>query len=204
MAETGFFNVIFRNIGHKLKMLAKIIFVIGILASIIIGIVMFIMAGTASKAFLVGGMLSSVYITIGFVVIIFGTLISIISSFCFYGLGEAADINTHSINKEVISQKHNNEKVSGLSAKKEINNNIEKVSNNYSVDFEEENESDYIANLNQMLLNGQISKEEFERIYGSVSDKADNLPEHRICPYCNSELRENAEFCTKCGQKLEF
>lgn len=66
----------FENIGRKIKTLAKVICLIGIIISLINGIVIFIARPGA------------VGIAVGFVVIIVGCLGSWIGSFFTYGFGE--------------------------------------------------------------------------------------------------------------------
>ena len=71
----------FDNIGGKIEGLAKVICWIGIIASVIGGIVMFVAAGEMRYG---GG----TYVALGFVVIIVGSLGSWIGSFFMYGFGE--------------------------------------------------------------------------------------------------------------------
>ena len=68
----------FDNIGSKIKALAKVVCWIGIIGSIIAGIVMIATMGTA-------GILS------GFLTIILGALLSWVSSFVLYGFGEMVE-----------------------------------------------------------------------------------------------------------------
>lgn len=66
------------NIGEKIKALAKVIAWVGIIGSIISGIVLF-------KISSIGG---GLYVGLGFAAIIGGSLISWISSWFMYGFGE--------------------------------------------------------------------------------------------------------------------
>lgn len=68
----------FDNIGAKIKMLAKVLCWIGIVASVISGIA--IMAGTGSNGVLPG-----------LLTIVLGTLFSWIGSFVLYGFGEMVE-----------------------------------------------------------------------------------------------------------------
>lgn len=92
MTETGeFLGNTFQFIGGKLKSLAKFILVAGILASVILGIVMFANAGNASENYILGDSLSGFYTTLGFIILIGGTIMSIICSFVLYAFGALAE-----------------------------------------------------------------------------------------------------------------
>jgi len=69
------------NIGGKIKGFAKFIAWLGIIASIIGGIVLFVIGGNMRYG-------SGAYVGLGFLVIIGGSLISWISSWFWYGFGE--------------------------------------------------------------------------------------------------------------------
>ena len=93
----------FNNIGRKIKMLAKVLCWFGIIASVISGIVM-VFTGVAVNSTVVRGYgatadeLSGTAAVIGgIVMMIVGSLVSWIGSFCMYGFGqlvENSDIRT--------------------------------------------------------------------------------------------------------------
>lgn len=96
---------IFERIGRKNKTAAMLILVVGILASVIISIILFVKAGevkdysyydftsTTSK-------LSGTLTVCGFVVLIGGSISSVLYAFLFYGIGTIVDavVNTESSN----------------------------------------------------------------------------------------------------------
>ena len=75
----------FDNIGGKIKGLANTLCWIGIIASIIGGIGMFVAAANTSWQY------QSTYITMGVVIITVGSLVSWVGSFMLYGFGELID-----------------------------------------------------------------------------------------------------------------
>jgi len=91
----------FKNIGKKIKVLAKVLCWIGIVCSIIIGLLV-IIAGLAGgvtadvgdSSVAVSGVVA---VIIGIFIIIFGVLCSWIGSFTTYGFGEIVD-NVKKIN----------------------------------------------------------------------------------------------------------
>lgn len=76
----------FDNIGRKIRMLAKVLMWIGIIAFAIYGIVMF----TEEK------------VLAGFLIIVIGALYSWVSSFVLYGFGQLVE------NSDIEAEKNNN------------------------------------------------------------------------------------------------
>ena len=87
----------FDNIGSKIKGLAKVLCWVGIIASIICGIMMFVAAAEASWQY------ESTYITLGIVIIIVGSLGSWVGSFVLYGFGELIN-HANSIDHKLAAQ----------------------------------------------------------------------------------------------------
>ena len=91
----------FKNIGKKIKVLAKVLCWIGIVCSVITGLIV-IIAGLAGgvtadvgdTSVAVGGVVA---VIVGIFIIVFGVLISWIGSFTTYGFGEIVD-NVKKIN----------------------------------------------------------------------------------------------------------
>ena len=89
----------FKNIGKKIKVLAKVLCWIGIICSILIGLAIILLSftetvdvpGTEVSVSGVGGLIA------GIVFIVLGVLISWIGSFTTYGFGELID-NVKKIN----------------------------------------------------------------------------------------------------------
>ena len=77
----------FSNIGSKIKKLASILCWVGIIASVIGGIVCFVIAGQLGSY---GGGMMVLY---GFLAIIVGSLLAWIGSFFTYGFGELIETN---------------------------------------------------------------------------------------------------------------
>lgn len=87
----------FDNIGSKIKGLAKVLCWVGIIASIICGIMMFVAAAEASWQY------ESTYITLGIVIIVVGPLGSWVGSFVLYGFGELIN-HANSIDHKLAAQ----------------------------------------------------------------------------------------------------
>ena len=86
----------FNNIGHKIKGLAKFICWLGIILSVILGVILILSAST-SRSFSIDGYSERVTISAGgsivagILVIVFGSLFSWIGSFFMYGFGELVE-----------------------------------------------------------------------------------------------------------------
>ena len=95
----------FNNIGRKIKTLAKVLCWLGIIASVISGIVMVLTGVAFNRASVVRGYSATVdselggaaAVVGGIVMMVVGSLVSWIGSFCMYGFGqlvENSDIRT--------------------------------------------------------------------------------------------------------------
>ena len=82
----------FDNIGGKIKTLAKVICVLGIIASVILAIVMFVAAEEGPYS------TEGTYTTLGVIFLIGGPLMSRIGSFFTYGFGELIEKTTEIAN----------------------------------------------------------------------------------------------------------
>lgn len=95
----------FKNIGKKIKIFAKVICWIGIILSLLAGII-FIVAGVSGETIQakVNGTTqyidSSVLIVVGIIFVILGPIFSWIGSFMVYGFGEIVD-NTQAIKNKI-------------------------------------------------------------------------------------------------------
>ena len=78
----------FNNIGGKIKGLAKVICWLGIILSVIIGIVLIIGATNRNGYYRYTDTTTIIY---GIIVIVVGSLLSWIGSFVLYGFGELVD-----------------------------------------------------------------------------------------------------------------
>ncbi len=76
----------FDNIGQKIKILAKVLCLIGIIVSIIAAIIMFSFVDTSSMA-----SKDSIYMGIGLAFLLIGSLLAWGSSLFMYGFGELID-----------------------------------------------------------------------------------------------------------------
>lgn len=92
----------YKNIGRKIKILARIICGIGIAGSIFIGLMLILKGGRALSSFggSVGGIGEAYAIIAGILVMFFGSLLSWIGSFAAYGYGELIE-NTALIAKRM-------------------------------------------------------------------------------------------------------
>ena len=122
----------FDNIGKKIKTLAATIALVGIIVSIITGVI--ILGIGADMGFGVGG---EGLVGLGIMIIIIGSLISWVSSFVLYGFGELIEKTT------------------------EIAQNTVKKGSTGTLTLKMENEKK-LATLIQWKESGLISEEEFE------------------------------------------
>ena len=99
----------FKNIGKKIKVFAKVICWIGIILSVISGIIL-IVAGVNNNDIrtIINGtvqyMDSTMLIVLGVVVLILGPIVSWIGSFMTYGFGEIVD-NTQAIKNKIAPER---------------------------------------------------------------------------------------------------
>lgn len=125
----------FENIGGKIKKLAIVLTVIGIIASFVVGILMAVAASNLHQSQL-GGIL----------VIILGSILSWISSFVLYGFGQLIE-STCNIEKAVQS--------GGLSTSTDTN------ASSVEPDFKSSDDMEKLEYYKRLLDNGRITKEEF-------------------------------------------
>ena len=83
----------FKNIGGKIKVLAVILCILGMVASVVIGVIMIAGGGFLTNigrygGYAYGSSAGSAAIVVGILIIIFGCLFSWIGSFALYGYGE--------------------------------------------------------------------------------------------------------------------
>lgn len=93
----------YKNIGRKIKILAKIICGIGIAGSVIVGLALILAGSNELGTYLVGSlwnMSGTRMIISGILIMIFGSLLSWIGSFATYGYGELIE-NTALIAKRM-------------------------------------------------------------------------------------------------------
>ncbi len=158
----------FDNIGGKIKVLAQVICCIGIIASVILALIMFI---TASDTY---GSEADTCTFLGFLFLIGGTLGSWISSFFIYGFGEliekASEIaqNTKPTKTETSQQNYfvanNNNKVETTSHKwrcESCGKMISEVPCKYCDYQPKNNEEISEESLADLLMRGLITNDEF-------------------------------------------
>ena len=78
-------NIMFNNIGGKIKGLAKFLCWLGIIACVILGVLLIMSARNGY------GYTDTTTIVYGILVIVFGSILSWIGSFVLYGFGELVD-----------------------------------------------------------------------------------------------------------------
>ena len=76
----------FDNIGKNIKELARVLCWVGVIVNIILGFVIFVKAGDSYYA-------EGLFMSLGFVFLIVGPIISIINGMLIYGFGELIDNN---------------------------------------------------------------------------------------------------------------
>ena len=84
----------FDNIGGKIKLLAKILCWIGIVASVIVAVTMFVSIEDAPYS------QEGTYRGLGFAFLFIGPLVSWVSSFLLYGFGETIDLLQQNVDKQ--------------------------------------------------------------------------------------------------------
>ncbi|MDY4252496.1 SHOCT domain-containing protein [Clostridium sp.] len=93
------FENMFENIGGKIKTLAKILCWVGIILSVLIAMILFIEAKEGSYK------TEDLYMNLGCIYLIFGPLVSWVSSFFIYGFGELIERTTEiSLNTRHLRQ----------------------------------------------------------------------------------------------------
>ncbi|WP_294362340.1 SHOCT domain-containing protein [uncultured Clostridium sp.] len=93
------FENMFENIGGKIKTLAKVLCWVGIILSVLIAMILFIEAKEGSYK------TEDLYMKLGCIYLIFGPLVSWVSSFFIYGFGELIDRTTEiSLNTRHLRQ----------------------------------------------------------------------------------------------------
>ena len=103
------FDNMFDNIGGKIKTLAKVLCWVGIIFSVLIAIILFIEAKEGSYR------TEDLYMKLGCIYLIFGPLISWVSSFFMYGFGELIERTTEvALNTRHLRQATRNNKDNSL------------------------------------------------------------------------------------------
>lgn len=161
----------FENIGGKIKKLASTLTVIGILASILIGFIIIIMGSQSEE-------MGATFAWIGILVMIFGSLMSWLSSFLLYGFGELVESNE--IMKKLI-----------LSKNPEFT----------PKEPEAEPKETWICPMccRKNSIDDILCK------CGYENDKPYDAGSYIICPNCQNhqEKQENNHFCASCGNPLD-
>lgn len=93
------FENMFENIGGKIETLAKVLCWVGIILSVLIAMILFIEAKEGSYK------TEDLYMNLGCIYLIFGPLVSWVSSFFIYGFGELIERTTEiSLNTRHLRQ----------------------------------------------------------------------------------------------------
>ncbi len=140
----------FDRIGSKIKGLASIITVLGIIASVIISIPLFSLTDKTNNG---------VWLLLGLVIMIGGSLLSWVGSLCLYGFGEL-------IERTCIIEER-------LSLHPQMKPNPHKAS--MKLDQSKQTEKRMIINasredLNELFLQGLITNEEYEEAIKHVKE----------------------------------
>ena len=152
----------FDNIGGKIKGLAIIITAIGILGSVVGGIVMFT--------------IDEDLIAIGLVVMIVGPLVSWISSFMLYGFGQLVQ-NSDILTGRITSEKAETSLVSNLLAqmrmyKRDANDGYQDADGEYESGTDAPDIAERLAMLEKLYANGVISQEAYQAKYTEILKEA--------------------------------
>lgn len=92
MTETGkFLENTFKYTGGKIKSMAKFIFVVGILFSVILAIVLFVNSENVTQVYMFGNYLSWVLGILGLITLIGGIIASVLFSFVLYAYGSIVE-----------------------------------------------------------------------------------------------------------------
>lgn len=193
-------NGIYSNVGQKLKILAKIILVFGILLSVTLSIIMFVNSGNASSSYLFGDEMTSFYIILGIIFLFAGSFFSVLFSYMVYAFGAIAE--KYLKEKIIYENRRNIVRINPNYA-----NTKQHIYNDDNYDSQEitsDEISDLIGELNMLLVNGQITMDEFQRRYDEICEKNVSDCVAVKCPNCRADVKEGANFCTKCGTKIDI
>ena len=160
----------FDNIGKKIKTLAKVICGIGIVASIIVAIIMFIISSMSYLQSVLFGWL-------GIIILLLGPLFSWIGCFLLYGFGELID------NSAIIAQQSN-------SSNQNYNKKLEKQ---HKKDTEQRLDS-----IKEQLLDNSISEDDYIDIQCPNCDAELSFARYDLlhnqsltCPCCDKKFNTN-------------
>jgi hypothetical protein len=175
----------FNNIGKKIKKLVKFETIVCCILFIIFAIRLF----TQRMVFL------------GFVVLIFGCLLSWISSFLLYGFGELID-KTAEIAKNTTEIAQNTKMGLRLTA---LENS--KDEENESLEMAEKIKSSVLDEMYEENLEA-MHKENSDKMFKEEVDESylfdpENIPKENECPCCFHEISEFLPTCPYCGHKLK-
>lgn len=210
---SNYINVInrkFSDFSKKIKVVAKIILIVGVLAGIILGIVMFSKSGTSKDTFLIGNASSEFFNWLGFGFLLGLPSLSLVLFFLLYGLGEVLETlkkngegssAVHTVPEKRISKAKVAANEYGLYCSycnNYINNGDHECSRCHSVLVYDDHPQSRIEEDNNPLKTAASS----ENIYTHYS-KSNSGNTERYCPKCGATLKSDSVFCFKCGTKVE-
>ena len=169
----------FDNIGGKIKFLAQISTIIGIIGYLILGL---IICNTDED-----------FILIGVLIIFIGAILSWVSSFLLYGFGELIE-NSSVLVKHIKSQKVNE-------AIPKVKHNFESSFDNTSKDNNKDNNSNKTQAENNYSVEPIVTENNEEIICPICQTKQRN--DRLVCWSCGQKFdKTDTEQCERCGKQV--
>lgn len=140
----------YNEVGEKIKKLAKVLAIIGIMGAVIFGIMLINKGVELSEHSYSSEALGTTYTILGIVVILGGSLVSWLSYLTLYGFGELVD-RAISIDRKLSDNRNNNVFLEQSSSVAEKNDAEKRAPT----------ASEELAQLKSKFNNGEISKKEY-------------------------------------------
>jgi ribosomal protein L40E len=199
--------IMFRNPGGKIKSYAKVLFWIGVVISIIIGVIK-IGSSFVAAAYSYQGSFGTILLGIlgGILTVAIGTLISWLAVLTLYAFGTLVENSDELVrlNGGIPSGDKNAEKIEVPEKMHQTLHNIqtepvvkaapEKPAEEPVEEVKEEASAEVV----------DAPKEETSTVEEkSVEENAETEVNDKVCPNCGEHAEKDAHFCRKCGTKLD-
>ena len=183
----------FENVDDKLHVVGKLVFVLGVIASIVLFII-YLVSGIKAKS---GG---TIGMSIG--ILFGGSIFSYIDGLIIYGIGDAA---CSSYNVTTHLKVQNSSSGYAESEKKQEKN---KIPTRYYT----EKEAIAMVEANKNLLQkGVIAQKEYDERFEEINTHIKNTPRKTInnaprmgkCPHCGENINLSLLYCPKCKNQIQ-
>lgn len=209
------------NAGQKLKTVAKILLILGLLSGIILGIVMFSKAGESKETYFIGDTASGLFTWLGFGFLLGLPALSIVHYFLLNGLGNAIELLS-SARLENCMDKPSVQEEKAAVLRNQYGFYCSKCGN-YVAEGDYEcmrckcklvypGDEDYMEiSSSDLEKNDEKPEREYEESISSESRRLDSdanrygsrFAQRITCPSCHTELKHDARFCSTCGRKMD-